>query len=161
LNIIEVLTNIYTILFVVGLGTLIGLFQLRSYVRKPDIHISLGRGKLSIQDSTKSIQVSLLLAFVINRKSFFGDYAKQISVNLLYRTPINDGEIGLNSIIGLPFLKEAGADNFFSNIIQNDKDVVTNLEATYFQRLKVDIPQGRSETIVVAYRICEREKSRC
>ena len=152
MSIWDFLYNIYTIVIVIGLATLLSLLELRKNIRKPKIHMSLGRAKLSIRDNTKSVKISLLLANVWNKNSFFGDFAKQISVNLLVHEPINEGEI-VQISTGLPFLKEVGAETYSSNEIQSEKDIIEQLEATYFQRSKNEIPQGRGETLVVAYGI--------
>jgi hypothetical protein len=139
--------------YIVGIVTfIVGIFALRYYLKKPHIKFSLDRADVSLSNDEKEERITLLLAPITNEKQFLGDTAKGVTGCVFYRAPgVNHG-IGLASA-GLPWSKPFSKSIKTDNKLQSEQDIQNALENSLFNRITKDIPQGRRETLVVAYGI--------
>jgi hypothetical protein len=140
--------------YIVGIVTfIVGIFALRHYLKKPHIKFSSYRADVSLSNDEKEERITLLLAHIINEKQSLGDTAKGVTGCVLYRAPgVNHG-IGLNASAGLPWSKSFSKNIKTDNKLQSEQDIQNALENILFNRIAKDIPQGRGETLAVAYGI--------
>ncbi len=151
---IEVFDLILIIITIVGaiVGVLVGI---RTQLKRPHILFSLfKKAEISIYNEENEEKISLLSAPIANeKKQYFGDVAKKVSALVLYRAPTNDGKLGLNASIDLPWLDSYGTRIRIVGQLKTEKDVQRALENYLFDRKERDIPQGRGEHLAVAYGI--------
>ena len=146
--------SILIIVPIVGaiVGVLVGIRTLR---KRPHIIFSLfKKAEISIYNEENEEKISLLSAPIANeKKRYFGDTAKKVSAMVLYRAPTNDGKLGLNASISLPWIDFYGTRTRIVGPLKTEKDIQRALENHFFDRKERDIPQGRGEHLAVAYGI--------
>lgn len=136
-------------------GTIIGLFAgIRTLFKKPKIDFSLDKKIITMSNDKKEQKIALLIAKIGNkRRRLLGDVAKGITSCVLYRAPIEDDYIGLNSSIGLPWLENFESITKVSEDLETPDEIVKALEKNLFEREEIDLPQGRARALAVAYGI--------
>ena len=134
-------------------GTVFGVFVgIRTLFKKPRIDFSLDKTIVTLYNGKKEQKVALLIAQIANkRKRVLGDVAKGITSCVLYRAPIEDDYIGLNSSIGLPWLENFKSRTRVSGNLDTQEEIVNALENCLFERKESDLPQGRARGLAVVY----------
>lgn len=140
----DLITIIVSIFGISGaiITVIVGIRTLR---KRPRITFSLKKVEISLNAQEHEEKVTLLLAPVGNEKQrFTGDVAKKVSGMVLYRAPIDDGTVGLNASIDLPWIKTSfGASIRTVKQLKSEEDIQLALEEHLFDRKERDIPQGR------------------
>lgn len=149
-----------TITIITVAGILVGVYTGLLSLKKPHLSFSIDKAKTTLfNEKNEEENISLLIAYVANkRKHNLGDVAKGITACVCYRAPDNNTQWGLNASIGLPWLENFTTRTKIPEKLKSQEDIVNGLEKHLFTRKEVDLPQGRTGGLAVAFGI-ERTNS--
>lgn len=143
-----------------AIGAIVAIIiGIRTLLKHPFIFFNLfKRTEITIYNGREEEKIALLSAPIGNKKKrFFGDTAKKISVNVLYYAPSKDGKVRPHSN-EIPWLYSYGTRIEIEGTLRTRRDIQKALEKHFFNREKLDIPQGRGEHLAVAYGIEKSNK---
>jgi hypothetical protein len=144
----------FIVSIIAATGSIIGIvLAIRSWRKKPHVRFLIQRADFTLFNNQKEENVSLLLCRIFNQKHFFGDAAKKVSGRVIYKAPTDDFESGLDAFAGIPWGKTFHDKFRIEMNLNSEEDVINAIETALFRRTSVDIPEGRGDTLIVAYGI--------
>lgn len=155
------LMSLLDILPIVGvLSVIVGIIEgVRRMTKGPHLTFLLQRADTVVSSNGFSQGVSFLLAYVHNEKRrLIGDVARKITVRALYNVRLENNKDVATAAADLPWLKSFEKDLKLLQQPKSEKDLIREFEENFFQRIKVDIPQGREEILAVLFGLEQSNK---